>query len=199
MYSIKTGLILGFHGTDLSVRDSIVSHAALMKKSDNEYDWLGTGFYFWENDFHRAMEFAEEVKARPHNHTQSIENPAVLGAVIDLGFCLNLLDNDNMKYVTFAYNELAKVSGALPQNDHPDESGMPMRRRLDRAVFEYLHELREDETPFDSVRSAFIEGERAFPNAGFHKKTHIQICIRNPNCIKGFFIPREDDQDWEFV
>ena len=23
-----------------------------------------------------------------------------------------------------------------------------------------------------------------------NKKNHIQICIRNPNCIKGFFIPR---------
>jgi len=44
--------------------------------------------------------------------------------------------------------------------------------------------------PFDSVRSLFVEGEELYPGAGFHEKNHIQICIRNPNCIKSFFVPR---------
>lgn len=41
--------------------------------------------------------------------------------------------------------------------------------------------------PFDSVRGAFPEGGEAFPGGGISAKTHIQICIRNPNCIKGSF------------
>lgn len=49
-------------------------------------------------------------------------------------------------------------------------------------------------TIFDSTRRAFLEGGPAFPGAGIHKKSHIQICIRNINCIKGFFIPREKVQ-----
>ena len=40
---------------------------------------------------------------------------------------------------------------------------------------------------FDSARGVFVEGEALYPNAGFNEKNHIQICIRNPNCIKGFF------------
>ena len=49
---------------------------------------------------------------------------------------------------------------------------------------------------YDSVRCAFIEGESLYENAGFHEKNHIQICIRNPNCIKGYFIPRKSNKKW---
>ena len=28
-----------------------------------------------------------------------------------------------------------------------------------------------------------------FADAGFAAKTHIQICVRNPVCIKGYFRP----------
>ncbi|MEI9921409.1 MAG: hypothetical protein WDO14_21880 [Bacteroidota bacterium] len=45
---------------------------------------------------------------------------------------------------------------------------------------------------FDSVHGAFLEGGEAFPGAGISAKGHIQICIRNPNCIKGFFTKREE-------
>jgi len=48
--------------------------------------------------------------------------------------------------------------------------------------------------PYDSARGVFIEGSPIYTNAGFSEKTHIQICIRNANCIKGFFIPREEQQ-----
>jgi len=44
---------------------------------------------------------------------------------------------------------------------------------------------------FDSARGLFTEGCPAFPGAGIQKKNHIQICIRNNNCIKGFFLPRK--------
>ena len=45
---------------------------------------------------------------------------------------------------------------------------------------------------FDSTRGAFYEGGPAFTGAGISKKSHIQVCIRNRNCIKGFFIPRTE-------
>ena len=52
------------------------------------------------------------------------------------------------------------------------------------------------EPPFDSVRGVFFEGENLYPNAGFKAKNHIQVCVRNPNCIKGFFRVREQDGDF---
>ena len=44
---------------------------------------------------------------------------------------------------------------------------------------------------FDSTRGLFLEGSPVYEGAGIRLKNHIQICIRNKNCIKGFFIPRE--------
>ena len=45
---------------------------------------------------------------------------------------------------------------------------------------------------FDSTRGVFTEGGPAFDGAGIFAKSHIQICIRNLNCIKGFFLPRKE-------
>jgi hypothetical protein len=45
---------------------------------------------------------------------------------------------------------------------------------------------------FDSTRGVFTEGGPAFEGAGLFEKSHIQICIRNPNCILGFFLPRKE-------
>ena len=47
------------------------------------------------------------------------------------------------------------------------------------------------------MRGVFWEGEDLYENAGFKEKNHIQICVRNSNCIKGFFIPREADDGLE--
>ena len=83
----------------------------------------------------------------------------------------------------------------LPENKRLSGSEDLLMRYLDCAVIEYLHKKRETNNlrQFDTVRGVFIEGEKLFPNAGFNEKNHIQICVRNPNCIKGFFIPREED------
>ena len=42
----------------------------------------------------------------------------------------------------------------------------------------------------------FWEGQKLYPNAGFREKNHIQICVCNPNCIKGYFLPRGINQDY---
>ena len=42
---------------------------------------------------------------------------------------------------------------------------------------------------YDSVRAVFPEGESLYPGAGFRDRSHIQLCIRNKACIKGYFRP----------
>jgi hypothetical protein len=37
----------------------------------------------------------------------------------------------------------------------------------------------------------FFEGTDLYDNAGFKSNNHIQIAVRNPNCIKGYFFPRD--------
>ena len=173
MYPSRPGLLIGFHGCEKSVRDSIVSGASMLKASENGYDWLGGGFYFWENNYERALEFARNPPGR-----KKYKTPSVLGAIIDLGNCLDLLDT---RY-------LLLVKGSTDK----------LLRELDCAVIENLHIMQRQTQfePFDSVRGVFVEGDELYPGAGFHDKNHIQICIRNPNCIKGFFIPR-DEMQWK--
>jgi hypothetical protein len=89
---------------------------------------------------------------------------------------------------------LAGVSGKrLPVNKEVD--GQPLLRDLDCAVVEALHQYRKEEgmPAYDSVRGMFAEGSELYPGAGFRAQNHIQLCIRNPNCIKGYFRVRALD------
>lgn len=201
MYSKRTGLVLGFHGCDKSVRDDVVAKkGVVLKPSSNEYDWLGNGVYFWENNHKRALDFAEFLKDNPpHNKKQIIKEPAVIGAVIDLGFCLDLLDSEYLNLLKEGY-ELLKASKEkfgleIPQNLPLVENGDLIKRHLDCAVIETIHQFNKEteKSPFDSVRGVFFEGDDLYENAGFKSNNHIQIAVRNPNCIKGYFIPRELD------
>lgn len=201
MYSKRKGLILGFHGCDKSLRDEIVSKkGVVIEPSDNTYDWLGGGSYFWENNLKRAADFAKFLHENPpHNKKQKIEEPAVLGAVIDLGNCLDLLDSEFLKVIKVGYEMLVnsheKYGMKIPENIPLKENGDLLKRHLDCAVIETIHQFNKDtgKPQFDSVRGVFFEGEELYPNAGFKEKNHIQIAIRNPNCIKGYFVPRELD------
>ena len=203
MYSTRSGLVLGFHGCDESVAMKVLTGEEFLKKSVNSYDWLGHGIYFWENSPSRAMEFAEHLQKFPDRSKGKMTKPAVIGAVIDLGFCLDLLDFGNLQTLKTAYRLLLSTSNIsdLPENKYIGGMGDLLLRELDCAVIETLHTSIEDlhKPPFDSIRGVFYEGEELYPNAGFREKDHIQICVRNPNCIKGFFIPRKLDYDYPKV
>ena len=53
MYSKTPAYIYGFHGCTKEVYDKVIYQNQPMKKSDNAYDWLGNGIYFWENSYQR--------------------------------------------------------------------------------------------------------------------------------------------------
>ncbi len=108
MYSKRHNLTLGFHGCDKKVRDQIISGIDSQRKSNNNWDWLGHGMYFWEYNPLRALEYAQLIKENPYRSKSKIETPAVLGAIIDLGHCLDLLDSSFLKMVKQAYEEFKK-------------------------------------------------------------------------------------------
>jgi len=207
MYSKRSGLVLGFHGCDESVRDKIISQkSGSLKPSENLYDWLGNGVYFWENNYERALKYAEDLKKFPERTTKPIKNPSVIGAVIDLGYCLDLMDSMFLKLLRDGYNllvETQKEHGlAIPSNKTIRNKGDLLLRDLDCAVIETIHQFNridKGRQEFDSVKGVFFEGKDLYPNAGFKEKNHIQIAIRNPNCIKGYFIPRQLNKDYSKV
>lgn len=195
LYTADPGLMLGFHGCEESVRDQIITGNSMLNLSRNKHDWLGAGYYFWQNNYERALDFASNPPGK-----KKFQKPAVLGAVLSLGTCLDLSDHKYIKLTKLSFDNLKKSTKKegtkLPQNKNAGKSSDRVLRELDCAVIENIHKICEDlgEPPFDSVRGVFIEGKRLYLGAGFHEKTHVQICIRNPNCIKGFFLPRKEAQ-----
>lgn len=193
MYSTRSNLILGFHGCEKFEQQKLISDPTYIRSSNESFDWLGHGMYFWENNPQRAFLWAEQKQK-----SGTLKDPSIIGAIIDLGRCFDLLDSSNITLLKTCYKlfrlESEKLEKPIPANtDHPRESGHDkVLRYLDCAVIEFTHSFlkHKAEIPFDSVRAAFIEGQPIYPGAGFYDKSHIQLCIINPNCIKGFFIPR---------
>lgn len=195
MYANRTNIIFGFHGCDKEIRDKLVNGTIPFNASHNAYDWLGYGWYFWENNYERASEWAVTAKEHPQKNKQVVKEPAVLGAAVCLGRCLDLTDSEFIPEIKAAYSYLSSVESELPVN----RKGF--LRYLDCAVIEAVHTMRKDLNmpPYDSVRSVFWEGAELYSGAGFRDKNHIQICLRNPNCIKGLFLPRPDNSVWSEV
>lgn len=187
-------MILGFHGCEKSEQQKLLSDPSYIRSSNESFDWLGHGMYFWENNPERALLWAKQKK-----EAGTLKEPSIIGAVLDLGRCLDLLDSSNIFLLKSSYDlfksDSEKLVKPIPKNvDHPIVKGHDkVLRYLDCAVIEYIHSFLKSkgESPFDSVRAAFMEGSPIYPGAGFNEKTHIQLCIINPNCIKGFFIPRK--------
>ena len=108
MYEKLPNLVFGFHGCNKDTYEKVLYKHKDLKKSDNKYDWLGNGIYFWENSYQRAYEWAEK----------RYENPAVLGAIIDLGRCLNLTDDHTSSILRRGY-EMLKIKCETTDNDMP--------------------------------------------------------------------------------
>lgn len=206
MYDARPNLIIGFHGCELHVRDALLMNPSDYRISQKPFDWLGHGLYFWENNYDRALQWATEKKERGE-----IKEPAVIGAVLYLGYCCDFLDKRYIHLLAYYYKNMKaryeQLGKELPQNTDlkHDIHKNKILRHLDCAAIEFMHaeilnQVKSDKTKkgyseykiFDSTRGVFIEGGPAFDGAGLFEKSHIQICIRNPNCIQGFFMPREE-------
>lgn len=166
------------------------------KHEKNDWDWLGWGAYFWEANPLRGLEFARELMAHPERSRSRVYEPAVVGAVIDLGHCLDLTSSMAIRAVQASYGSFVALCAAEGRAIPANKGGPDLLlRNLDCAVINHLHAIQADQglKPYDTVRGVFLEGGRIYADAGFHEKTHIQICVRNPDCIKGvFWIPERD-------
>ena len=184
MHRLSSAFVLGYHGCDRKVGERLL-WGDPFRPSNNEYDWLGPGIYFWEANPKRGLDFARETARR---EPVSLRNPFVVGAVLDLGLCLDLTTTAGIEWVRIAYDNFAR-SASTGGFSLPANSADGLRRNLDCAVIRHLHSILKSEglPPVDSIRGVFTEGKPIYPGAGFDEKTHIQIVVRNQDCIKGVF------------
>lgn len=189
--------LLGYHGCDLEIAKKVVLGHPL-KESKNEYDWLGHGYYFWEDDIERAYEWAETVSKHEDMFHNKIKTPFVLGAIIQAYNPLDLTVKKARNIVMQSYKTLKsfykKIDKELPKNKPASKDDIYLKRReLDCLVLDTIELLREikKKPPFDIIRAPFLEGKPLYEGAGFMDETHIQICVKDISAIKGFFIPPE--------
>jgi hypothetical protein len=151
--------------------------------SRNQWDWLGHGIYFWEYAPSRALRWAE-AKARRTGGA-----PSVIGAVVQLGRCLDLTDIANTESLAIAYQQVRAAYEAAGRELPRNRGSMPdlKRRELDCLVLNYL--CSQSPVLYQTVRGVFLEGDPAYPDAMIRKESHVQIAVRDPSCILGVFRP----------
>ena len=165
--------VLGYHGCHPEFARDMISGESDTDNwlpSENVYEWLGNGIYFWEYGPERAFDYDNRGDA--------------IGAIIQLGNCLDLTDIGATRLLARQY-ELLKVDYqrrgiALPKN-------RGMRGDLDCLVINEL--VAATGNVFDTVRCPFLEGNLAYPDSRIYSQSHVQIAVRNPAAILGVFRP----------
>jgi hypothetical protein len=177
--------VTGFHSCDKEVGLKVLTGDIELTPSVNTWDWLGQGIYFWEQNPQRALEYAEESAKGTQFNKKRIHTPFVIGATIELGHCLNLVEPDSINLLKEGYKGLSEsyagLKKTLPQNKDNN-------RRLDCAVIQFIQQSQEKK--YDTIRCPFQEGEDVYPGANFTSRLHIQICVLNADKIEGYFLPR---------
>lgn len=197
---MKTGqLLFAYHGCDITLRDDLVSGRIVgLNPSANKYDWLGGGAYFFENDYQRALMFANAARANPTKRftKQPIATPAVVGAVLQFDFILDMTTQEGIEEYSLAYKAmveyLTKNGQPEPKNSKADDDDADVIvRQLDSDVFNFMHQIRQDTglEAFQAVRSAFPQGEELAPSSAFKRSSHIQIALREKACVRAWFLP----------
>jgi hypothetical protein len=195
-YSDYHRTVVGFHGTKRSTALEIVQGNREFEPSTNDDDWLGNGIYFWEYAPQQAFSWAATRKAGK----KWTEDIAVLGSMIRLGNCFDLLDPGNAEDLSTFYKAyrqtLADSRAAMPPNVR--------QKRLNCSVFEFAFTSLEKSLgqPVDTCRAVFLPAKASKSRAkndtilwkacGINPLAHVQICVRNTSCILGTWLVKPD-------
>jgi hypothetical protein len=159
--------IIGYHGTDWPTADRLV-RGKDFALSENVDDWLGHGVYFWEYAPKQAWWWAKKYKRHEH--------PAVVGAMIRLGKCFDLLDSANVRELRKFHDVLLEqwrsVGKEIPENGN-------QHKKLDCAVLNAYYTFQPS---IDTCRAVYVPTEskkRVWKRSWIYEETHIQICVRN--------------------
>lgn len=163
-------LVTGYHGSSIQYAEIMVRERAL-RPSENDYDWLGHGIYFWEDAPCKAWRWAAG-KYGPDG--------AVVQATVRLGRCLDLTDIRYTEAIRRAFDGLREAYAAQ-RKALPTNRGKA--RRLDCLVINYVGSYVFPEC--ETVRAPFLEGSPIFDGSALLSESHIQIVVRKPTAIVG--------------
>ncbi|HTU24657.1 MAG TPA: hypothetical protein VMF30_04630 [Pirellulales bacterium] len=142
---------MGYHGCHARYGEELLlgkTPVAEWKKSQNDFDWLGEGVYFWEHSLERAWQWAA---------SQYGGDGFVIGALIQLGACFDLMDARCTLLLAQSYSEFVEALQARKKK-LPTNGGVKKKaRKLDCAVINRcLDRMIAKDVSFDTVRGAFL-------------------------------------------
>lgn len=177
--------VIGYHGTRKSTAHRIVQDFEGFRRSENADDWLGHGIYFWEYAPKQAWAWAKQ-RSRSQGWGEDV---AVLASMIRLGNCFDLLDPDNLEMLSRyrrAYEQIERERGRIPKRNRNKS------KYLDCAIFQFAYSAFDLKgNPVDTCRAVFVpSGERLWPSSSVYCHAHIQLCVRNTDCILGTWLVR---------
>lgn len=179
MTDLPNHLVYGYHGTSTSLVPDILSGGFQM--SGFRGDWLGNAIYFWENDYDRAVHWAE-TKVVP----KAGGAPAVVAAVIDLRDCLDLTQ---MRYRALFRDVAEDFRGSADPEALEAMKQAAGNHQVDCEVANIILRATGQYGPlFRSVRGCFTEGDPLYVldearASGIHELDHIQIGVVHRSAI----------------
>ncbi len=119
-----TRIVLGYHGCDPAFADALLRGdvpVTAWEPSQNRYDWLGHGIYFWEFGPERAKTWGGKG--------------GIIGAMIQLGVCLDFTD---VGYTTLLAEIYESVKEKHRRRGKPLPKNKGKRRDLDCLMINTL-------------------------------------------------------------
>jgi hypothetical protein len=164
-------VIRAFHGTsELRALSILADGFSVPKKS---HSWLGTGVYFFQDNFDLAQEWATSVAPTLG------DEPAVISAELSLDGCLDFAGG------TWAFDELRSFHVSLNGRRY-QKSGTTSRRFMDHDLLDEFCKASEiSGVCYRSLRATFREGEPLALNSGLFRAQSITISVRDLSVIRG--------------
>ena len=109
LYDRRPNLTIGFHGCDEAIGKRLVVNPDKVRKSAETFDWLGHGFYVWENNYERALKWAED-KRNSCGHRRNL-SARLLSGFYRLEFyryCFGLLLADERQFFIYRQRPSSK-------------------------------------------------------------------------------------------
>jgi hypothetical protein len=168
-------VVLGYHGCTPAFAEAVLRGELSTEEwqaSQNPFDWLGHGIYFWEYGPERALKWG---------------GGGIIGAMIQLGNCLDLTDvyyTTRLRGAYLALQKAARQQGtSLPKN---------RGKRRDRDCFvinRFVSSVAEGSRRIQTARCPFLEGIPAYPGSAIRRESHIQLVVFDKQCLLGVFRP----------
>lgn len=162
---------VGFHGTNRQAVPHLLAKA--IHQSDRRYEWLGTGFYLWQDSPWRAEDWAI---------AQHGSEAAVVAVRVSLEGCLDLM-NPHWQALLAEADAQFVLECLADNTDVPVNRGSGYRARDCATINWFCDRADEMGQAIRSVRAIFEEGDPIFEASAIRTQSHIQLAIRDPSVI----------------